>query len=150
MQPTFYSQAFDDIPAPDFADVTLIPLPAGASEDPAVWARTIFGVRTMPPWVLVALGLRQGMVRLLGIPKSPHDVFDVARVAGEEALIVADDEHLDFRCAVGVDAELRLVRVTTTVRFHGWRGRAYFAPVRLAHPVVVGSMLRRASRILAG
>lgn len=41
---------------------------------------------------------------------------------------------------------MRLVRVTTTVRLHGWRGRLYFAPVRLVHPIVVGAMIRGANR----
>jgi hypothetical protein len=35
------------------------------------------------------------------------------------------------------------------VRLHGWRGRLYFAPVKLVHPSVVRGMLRRAAGILA-
>src|SRR5690606_18779294 len=54
--------------------------------------------------------------------------------------------HLDFRCAVGVDAGAGLVRITTAVRLHGWRGHVYFTPVRLVHPAVVDAMARRASR----
>ncbi|MEV7963018.1 DUF2867 domain-containing protein [Oerskovia paurometabola] len=56
--------------------------------------------------------------------------------------------HLDFRCAVGFDGAARLVRVTTVVRLHGWKGRAYFVPVRLAHGPVLTAMLRRAARRL--
>jgi hypothetical protein len=41
------------------------------------------------------------------------------------------------------------VRVTTAVRLKGRRGRLYFAPVQLAHPVVVMSMLRSTRRRLA-
>ena len=75
-------------------------------------------------------------------------VFAVRRVEGGEALMVASDRHLDFACGVEVDAGRRLVRVTTAVRLHGWRGRLSFAPVGLVHPVVVRSMLRRAARRL--
>jgi len=47
---------------------------------------------------------------------------------------------------VAVDEQLRLLRVTTTVRLHGRRGRLCFAPVRLLHPVVVRAMVRSAGR----
>ncbi|MFD0660909.1 DUF2867 domain-containing protein [Thermocatellispora tengchongensis] len=50
---------------------------------------------------------------------------------------------------MAVDAEARLVRITTTVRLKGWRGRVYFWPVRLVHPIVVRAMLRSAQRRLA-
>lgn len=103
----------------------------------------------MPRWVAVALAVRQLLVPLLGIPKAPDDTFAVSERVGDEVLIAADDRHLDFRCAVGVDPEARLLRVTTTVRLHGWRGRLYFAPVRLLHPVVVQAMIHRAGRRLA-
>ena len=39
-----------------------------------------------------------------------------------------------------------MLRVTTTVRLHNTRGRLYFAPVRLAHPIVMRAMLRSAAR----
>lgn len=68
---------------------------------------------------------------------------------GDEAVIHTIDDHLTFRCAVGVDAEQRLVRVTTAVTFHNWRGRLYFIPVGVLHPIVVRSMLRRTARVLS-
>jgi hypothetical protein len=88
--------------------------------------------------------LRQLLVPLIGVPRGGRDVFAVSRVQDGEALISVDDRHLDFRAGVGVDTEARLVRVTTVVRLEGWRGRVYFAPVGVVHPVVVQSMLRRA------
>ncbi|GAA3219023.1 DUF2867 domain-containing protein [Oerskovia jenensis] len=148
VKPHFSSLAFEDVPQPDHADVVVVPLPARATTDPATWARAIFDVRSTPLWVRVALGLRQVLVPLIGVRPADRDVFDVSRVEGEEALIVADDTHLDFRCAVGVDGAARLVRVTTVVRLHGWRGRAYFVPVRLAHGPVLRAMLRGAARRL--
>lgn len=146
VQPHFSSLAFEDVPRPDHADVVVVPLPAGATTDPAAWARAIFDVRSTPLWVRAAFVARQTLAPLIGVSRGDRSVFDVARVEGEEALIVADEKHLDFRCAVGVDGAARLVRVTTVVRLHGWRGRVYFGPVRLAHGPVLTAMLRRAAR----
>ena len=92
----------------------------------------------------MAFVVRQALAPLIGVPRGDRaTAFAVRRVVGEEALIVTPDRHLDFACAVGVDTERRLVRVVTGVRLHGWRGRVYFAPVSVAHPIVVASMLRR-------
>jgi len=147
-QPAYWSLAFVDIPAPDYADMSIGVLPQGATDDPAEWARALFSVHSMPGWIRAAMGLRQLVVPLIGIPRADRDVFAVKRVEGNEALLSVDDVHLDFRCGVGVDAETSIVRVTTTVRLKGWRGRLYFFPVRLAHPIVVHSMLKRAQRRL--
>ena len=145
-----WSLALRDIPAPDFADAAIAPLPPGVTADPRVWAETMFRPRSMPTWVAAALAIRQAVVPLLGIRRAPRDTFAIREQVGE-VLMVADDTHLDFRCAVAVDPAARLVRVTTTVRLHGWRGRVYFAPVRLLHPVVVRAMIRRAAaRLGAG
>lgn len=144
--PAFVSLALRDLPRPDYCDVRVVPLPPRVPTDPAYWARTVFDARRGPRWVLALLALRQVLVRLIGIPPAPRDTFAVDDVQGEEALIVADDAHLDFRVGVGVDAERRLLRVVTAVRLHGWRGRLYFAPVRLAHPVVTDAMIRSALR----
>ena len=86
---------------------------------------------------------------LLGIPQAASDVFAIRDQHDEEVLLAADDRHLDFRCAVAVDQVARLLRVTTTVRLHGWRGRVYFLPVRVLHPIVVRAMIRAAGRALA-
>jgi Protein of unknown function (DUF2867) len=139
----------DDLPAPDYADMIIGVLPPGAPTDPAVWARSLFSVRTMPRWIVVAMGVRQLAVRFIGIPPAPRDTFTVRRIVGDEALISFDDRHLDFRAGVGVDAATSLVRITTAVRLKGWRGRFYFAPVRIAHPLVMQSMLKRSQKLLA-
>jgi hypothetical protein len=143
---TAWSIALRDIPRPDYAHTTIVALGSHGSVDPAAWARRLFDVATMPRWIAAALHLRQVAVRLIGIPPASRDVFQIREQGGDEVLIAADDTHLDFRCAVAVDEELRLLRVTTTVRFNGWRGRVYFVPVRLVHPIVVGAMIRSASR----
>ncbi|MBT2512022.1 DUF2867 domain-containing protein [Arthrobacter sp. ISL-30] len=136
------------MPRPDYADVIVVPCPRPATTDPRVWAETLFSLHSTPGWVRTLMAIRQGLVGLLGIPRAPVDVFAVARVEGEEALIAADDKHLDFRCGVAFDAGTRLLRLTTTVQLKGWRGRIYFAPVRVVHPLVVRSMMLRAVTIL--
>jgi hypothetical protein len=100
----------------------------------------------MPRWVVAALVLRQAVSPMIGVQRAPRDVFTVREVAEDEALVAADDTHLDFRCAIAVDEDARMLRVITTVRLHNARGRLYFAPVRLAHPLVMRSMLRSAAR----
>jgi hypothetical protein len=149
MAGTAWSLALRDIPTPDYADAIIVPLPPGAPDDPALWARRLFSLRTMPRWVLAALAARQLLVPLLGIRPAPDDVFAIREHDEDEVLMAADDRHLDFRCAVAVDRAARLLRVTTTVRLHGWRGRAYFLPVRVLHPLVVRAMIRAAGKSLA-
>jgi hypothetical protein len=141
-----WSIALRDIPAPDYADATIVPIEPGGSLDPAAWARRIFSSRDMPFWVKAALGVRQALVPLMGVNRAPRDTFRIREHGDDEVLIAYDDEHLDFRCGVAVDEAARLLRVTTTVRFNGMRGRLYFIPVRLAHPIVVRSMIRAAAR----
>ncbi len=144
--PALVSMAFRDIPAPDWADVVVVPLPPGAPTDPAQWARAVFDVRALPWWVLALLGLRQLLVGLIGVDRGAADVFAVREVSGEEALVAVDDRHLDFRAAVAADADAQLLRCVTAVRLHGWRGRLYFLPVRLLHDPVTRAMMHAAVR----
>lgn len=117
--------------------------------EPRLWAETIFSGAVVPLWIKWLMGIRQTLVALIGVKPSPTDIFAVSRVVGEEALISADDKHLDFRCGVALDASGMLLRVTTAVRLKGWRGRLYFLPVRILHPLVVHAMMARAVRVLA-
>ncbi len=143
-EPGFASLALRDVPKPDFGEVLLFPLEPGHPTDPAQWARSIFSPRRAPRWVQGLFVVREVVVRLLGIPRAPRDVFAVQEVVGEEALIATNDRHLDFRVGVAVDRDAALLRVTTVVRLHGWRGRLYFLPTRLLHPLVLRSMVLRA------
>lgn len=151
--PTSLSLAFADIPAPDFADVVIVAVPRTPFPlpgDPAWWAQQVFSVRSAPGWVKVLLLLRQAVVGLIGVDRSDRSVFAVDKVEGEEALIAADDRHLDFRAAVRVDVENRLLSVTTTVKLHGWRGRTYWIPVSVLHGPVTRSMAKRAVQGFVG
>lgn len=146
--PAFSSMALMDRTDPDWADVVVETVPSGARvpNDPAQWAAEIFSPRSMPPPVVTLMTMREALVPLLGVRPGTIDVFSVRRVAGDEALIVKNDRHLDFQAGVGFDPESRILRVTTAVWLHGWRGRLYFAPVAVLHDPVTRSMMRRAIR----
>ncbi len=112
----------------------IVPIPATANPlvtDPVWWASEVFSVRSAPLWVRALLAARQALVGILGIDKAGRGVFDVDSVSEQEALIAEDDTHLDFRDAVSLSADPRLLQVVTVVRLHGWRGRLYWVPVSL-------------------
>lgn len=132
----------------DYGDMIFASLPPGASEDPREWAEVMFSREAMPRPVLALFGVRMFFAGLLGLRPAPSHVFDVCEVHDDEALMAFDDDHLDFRCAVGVDPAARIVRVTTVVRLHGWRGQLYFTPVSLLHPLILRAMLAAARRRL--
>lgn len=142
------SAALDAIPRPDWADVVVVSLPAGASADPSLWAREIFSLRSAPAWVRALLRVRQVVAGLIGVRRASRSVFDAWDVTGDEALISVADSHLDFSVGVGVDSSRSLLSITTAVRFHGWRGRLYFVPVRFLHDPGTRSMATHAVRRL--
>jgi hypothetical protein len=113
--------------------------------DPEVWADAIF--RDPPPWVAALLGLRNVLVRFVGVPPATRHAFDTVSVAGNELVLGQNDRHLDFRASIVVDD--RLVTVATTAVTKNRRGRLYLGVVRAVHPFVVRSMLARAQRSLS-
>ncbi|WP_238439359.1 DUF2867 domain-containing protein [Microbacterium sp. JZ31] len=133
----------------DYGDVILVAQPPRTPDDPRVWAETVFSAASLPFAVRALFGVRMALAPLLGLRPAPKGVFDVRQVVGQEALMAFDDAHLEFRCAVAVDPVMRVVRMTTIVRLHNWRGRLYFAPVGILHPWIVHAMLRRCRRVLA-
>ncbi|MFT4221135.1 MAG: DUF2867 domain-containing protein [Microbacterium sp.] len=149
VEPAFRSLALDGVGRFDYGDVVLVSKPPATTDDPRVWAETVFSRAAAPAWVQAAMGLRMALAPLIGLRSAPKGVFEVRDVVGDEALIAFDDAHLSFRCGVAVDAAASVVRLTTIVTFNDWRGRVYFTPVSLAHPIVVHAMMRGARRILS-
>jgi hypothetical protein len=125
---TLWSIALRDIPAPDFADATIVSLEPSGSVDPAAWARRLFSPRDLPLWMRPVLGrtLRGGIV--------------LRAYSDDEVMVSFPGSRLDLRCGVAVDETTRLLCVTTTVR-----GRLPLL-LRLAHPVLVRTLLRSAAR----
>ena len=142
------SAALADIPDPDYADVCVVAVPPDRRthipQDPAELARLIFDPASAPGMIKALFWLRQRAVALIGLAPSGPDVFAVGEVVAGEAIIATDEPHLDFRA--GIAAADGLIVVTTVVRLHGWRGRLYFAPVRLLHPLVTRGMIAGAIR----
>lgn len=140
------SLAVRALPDADYTHVTTAAVPpdrrANLPTDPAELAARVFDVRALPGLVRALFALRQRLVRVIGIPPAPRDIFRVSEVEDGEALIAAHDRHLDFCAAVA--APDGRIRVTTRVRLHGWRGRVYFTPVRLLHPMITRAMVRSA------
>lgn len=146
-RPGLTSHAFDGVPVPDFADVQVVAL-RGATGVPAdAWVHAIFDRRSVPVWVRALFVLRAVVVPLLGLRQSREraaEPFRVREVLDGEALVVTDERHLLFRLGVAADDRAGLLRATTVVQHHGWRGRLYFVPVGILHGPVLRSMMTRA------
>lgn len=129
----------------DWSDAYAVTCRPGMPADPQVWADAVF--RDAPRWVVVALGVREALVGLVGIDRGGPSSFDTLARTADEVLLGTDERHLDFRASVLREAD-RVV-LSTVVQLHNARGRAYSAVVRLVHPVIVRAMLTRAARRLS-
>jgi hypothetical protein len=136
---------------------------------PNVGARALAGavLASSPRWVALLMAFRNAVVRPLGLVATPTaleraaaimnrtgeriGIFPVLAETPDEVLLGLDDRHLDFRVSVRIldRGDERLGVVATLVQFHGILGRAYFAPVRPAHRLIVPTMLRLGVRRLA-
>jgi len=134
------------LPRIDWSDTYAVLVPTGARlADAQEWADAVF--HAPPPWLRVLFGLRELVVRVLGIERGGSHVFDTVCRTSNEVLLGVDQNHLGYRVSVLVEPE-RVV-LSTVVELRNRRGAAYFAVVRRIHPFVVGSMLTRAARAMA-
>ena len=131
----------------DWSDAYAVGIPVGERRrDPQEWADAVF--RSPPPVLArVLFGVRELLVRAVGIERGGSHVFDTVSRTDNEVLLGADQAHLGFRASVLVEAD-RVV-ISTVVELHNRRGRAYFAVVRRLHPIVVRGMLARAAKQMA-
>jgi hypothetical protein len=132
------------LPTVEWSDAYAVSLPGRPPGDPQEWADAIF--RAPPAWVAVLLGVREALVRLVGIERGGHHAFDTVAWNADEVLLGVDQGHLSFRASVLLES--RRVVLSTVVKVHNRRGRAYWGVVRWFHPVVVRSMLARAHRAM--
>jgi len=137
--------AADVLPEADYVDAYAVRRRPGMPADPELWASTIFA--DPPRWVSALLAAREAAVGLAGIERAGRSAFAVRTRTDTQALLGVDAGHLDFRAVVSVDPA-RVV-LTTLVRRHNRRGRAYFALVRRLHPAIVTAMLTRAATRLS-
>ena len=145
---TLVSAAFQRI---DFGDAFSAQLPERGPRDVDAFAHAL--LTRVPRWIDGLLRVRDAVVGLVGLktdgarnvparfePGRAVGLFEVFARNDEEILFGTDDAHLDFRLScLARDGKATL---TTVVRFHGVRGRAYFAVVRPFHERIVPAMLR--------
>lgn len=133
------------LPRIDFSDAHAVVARPGMPTDPQTWAEALF--HDPPAWIAGAMGLRESVAGALGLKRGGDSLFAVVARSDDEVLLGADDKHLDFRASV-LRQDDRVV-VSTVVQLHNACGRAYFAPVRLVHPLMVRAMLTRAAHRLS-
>ena len=133
------------LPRVDFTDAFAVRRRPGMPDDPQVWADALF--HDPPRWVVALLDVRDALVGAAGIARSGPGSFATLDRRDDELVFGMDDVHLDFRGSVLCEPD-RVV-LSTVVALHGALGRAYFAPVRLVHPVAVRAMLTRAAHRLS-
>lgn len=114
-----------------------MPISLAATHDPQRWADVIF--RSPSRWVGLLLGIREALVRLVGIDRGGTSAFGTLASTNDEVLVGINQNHLNFRASV--KCETYRVVLTTIVQIHNRRGRVYSAVVRRIHPVIVRSML---------
>ena len=91
------------LPSVDWADAFAVAIPTGAhGRHPQEWADAIF--RSPPVWVRVLFGLRELLVRMVGIERGGRHVFDTVSWRPAEVLLGTDQGHLAFRASVLVEA----------------------------------------------
>ncbi len=134
------------LPSIDWSDAYAVSLTDRPIGYPQEWADAIF--HSPPLWVAVLFGLREVLVRAVGIESGGGHVFDTVSWSPDEVLLGIDQRHLSFRASVLL--EPTRVVLTTVVKVHNRRGRVYSALVRRVHPVVVRTMLARATRTMTG
>ncbi len=136
----------DALPDADWSDAYAVAIPAEAPRrGPQEWADAVF--HEPPGWIQILFGVRELLVRAVGIEPGGEHAFDTVSRTDDEVVLGVDQSHLGFRAAVLV--ERNRVVVTTVVKFHNRRGAAYSAVVRTLHPLIVRSILARAARALA-
>jgi Protein of unknown function (DUF2867) len=132
----------DALPVVDWSDAYAVSFPGRPPGNPQEWADAIF--HRPPLWVAALFGVREALVRLVGIEPGGDHAFDTIAWHPDEVLVGIDQSHLGFRASVLL--ERRRVVLSTVVHVHNRRGRAYSALVRRVHPLVVRTMLSRAAR----
>lgn len=147
----------------DLVDAFATDLPLGTTSDPKELANAVFDAQ--PGWITALLGVRDAVVRPLGIKTSKQlgadqaasgalqlGIFRVFALNEREVVLGEDDLHLDFRVSVlrhskaatdgGSNACLV---VTTVVRCHNRLGRTYLAAIKFFHRRVVIASLQHAA-----
>jgi len=148
----------------DLLDAFAICLPAGASDDLEVLARTLF--ERQAGWIRALTWVRDTVMRMVGV-KSSSAIGAAAAARGlkvigylpvlsksaGELVMGGDDRHLDFRVGVqqrpSVPGGRELV-VATVVHCHNRLGRTYLAAIAPFHRTILQANLERAVTVMEG
>jgi hypothetical protein len=121
-------------------------------------ARRTFG--STPAWVEALLGLRNRIVRPLGLktvgrlkgrtgqrPPAPGDAFSIFTVRSLDPLEIVlgiDDSHLDVRISIlkRLGGAAPTYVIASWVKTHNALGRLYMLPVAPFHRLIVAAMMR--------
>ncbi|GAW41691.1 hypothetical protein SH203_02100 [Brevundimonas sp. SH203] len=101
-------------------------------------------VANAPRWIGQLMGLRNAVVRLVGLTSAEIGDFPVLSERADEMVIGFDDRHLDFRLMLRVDPQasgLNRVSIATLIERHNLLGRAYLAAITPFHKRIVARML---------
>ena len=123
------------LPGYQFADAYQVPAPQGMDAIEATRLAFAHG----PLWIRSLMGLRNRLVRLVGLKPARASGFPVVQQSADEMVLGFDDRHLDFRIVVAIAGGF--VSVTTLVRWHNAWGRAYLAAVMPFHRVIAARMV---------
>lgn len=145
----------------DLLDAFAIHLPADASDDLEVLARTAF---ERPAWWIRALiRLRDAVMSTVGVKSSGAigaaaaargsviGFFPLLSKSAREMVVGEDDRHLDFRAAILQRTDAaggRELVVVTVVHCHNRLGRTYLAVIAPFHRTILRANLERAVRMM--
>jgi hypothetical protein len=127
------------LPGHQFADAYKVPARHGVD---AIEATRLAFARG-PLWIRALMGLRNGLVRLVGLKPARSRGFPIVSETPREVVMGFDDRHLDFRIVVAVAGGF--ATVTTLVRWHNAWGRAYLAAVLPFHRAIAARMIEGAA-----
>ena len=139
------------LPGARFADAFRMRM-AGPPLDARQAAERMMG--RSPRWVDRLVALRNVLVAPFGLktsgaaepaPRGTIGIFPVLSETPHRLVAGFDDNHLDFRVVVDVDAcgEGQQVTATTLVRTNNWLGRTYLTLILPFHRLVVRALLRQ-------
>jgi hypothetical protein len=151
------------LPGAYFHDSYVISAPDAT---PTALGYLLTALANTPPWVNSLMGLRNKIVRLVGLkdlgglgqlnPSTPASayapgdrvgIFTLISNAPSEALLGDRDRHLDvvlsvYKHPLGHDG-VQSVSVTTVVHIHNLLGRIYMLPVTPLHRLIAPAVLTR-------
>ncbi len=117
---------------------------AGPTDPEITTARNAYetGFRRLPAWVGWALSARNKVVNLLGLKTKIEGreeelmlALPVLQESPEAYEVGIDDKHLTF--TILTERTAQGTRLTTSIWFNHWTGRAYLALVYIPHKIIV-------------